>query len=155
ELSTFHNTSWLGSEFKYERYLLDLRKYYKFNDKNVVAVQAMGVFNPGDVPFREMARLGGQYMMRGYYDGRYRDKNLLAFQAEYRRHLFWRLGVVGFAAVGDVASAPKNFDAGEFKLTGGAGLRINVKEKDRVNIRIDYGVGNNSSGLYFGIGEVF
>ena len=31
-----------------------------------------------------LAMMGGESMMRGYYLGRFRDKNMLATQAEYR-----------------------------------------------------------------------
>jgi hypothetical protein len=41
--------------------------------------------------------------MRGYYEGRFRERQLYAVQAEYRAHLFWRVGAVGFASLGGVA----------------------------------------------------
>ena len=68
-----------------------------------MAFQFLGNFNEGDVPVRSMANMGSGSIMRGYYEGRYTDKNMLAFQAEMRQHLIRRLGMVAFAGVGRVA----------------------------------------------------
>lgn len=37
-----------------------------------------------------MPLLGSDERMRGYYRGRYRDKNVVSGQLEYRRQLTWR-----------------------------------------------------------------
>ena len=50
----------------------------------MLALQAYAFINNGDVPLRSLASLGGANSMRGYYDGRYRDKDQIVFQAEYR-----------------------------------------------------------------------
>ncbi len=41
-----------------------------------------------------MPLLGSDERMRGYYRGRYRDKNVVSGQLEYRRQLTRRHGIV-------------------------------------------------------------
>ncbi|MCR5887400.1 hypothetical protein LRS06_06320 [Hymenobacter sp. J193] len=95
-------------------------------------------------------------MMRGIYEGRFRDRQLLAAQVELRQQLFWRLRGVVFGSAGQVQPQVTDFRPGEFNLAGGAGLRIDVNRQDRLSIRIDYGVGSGqSSGLYFAFNEAF
>ena len=158
-----------GTDYSYERYTFDLRQFAPLSRTTVLALQGTGTFNFGAPSFRELALLGGQNIMRGYFRGRYRDKQLLAAQTELRWHMgghfantsglagqvLSRLGFVVFGAAGDVSDTPGNFALSDFKYSYGAGLRIMMNKKDRVNIRIDYGKGKNTSGLYFGIAEAF
>ncbi|TRX54286.1 BamA/TamA family outer membrane protein [Fulvivirga sp. M361] len=155
EVSTLFNGDLTGSDFTFARYRLDARKYWKLKDDHILAAQFLGVFTEGDVPFREIALLGGDQIMRGYYRGRFRDKNQLAAQVEYRRQIITWLGVVVFGAMGDVARSVDSFSLGDFKWAGGGGLRLMINEKDRLNVRVDYGIGKDTSGLYFGLSESF
>lgn len=41
-----------------------------------------------------MAELGGTRSMRGYYEGRYRDKHSLEATVELRQHVWKRNGIV-------------------------------------------------------------
>lgn len=52
----------------------------------------------GDPPFQELPRIGGDKLMRGYYEGRWRDYCATALQSELRIPLVWRLGVTLFGA---------------------------------------------------------
>jgi hypothetical protein len=81
------------------------RKFLYLSSKSVLALQGIAGFTFGNTPFRKLEELGGADMMRGYYGGRFTDKCLMAYQAEYRRLLFWRIGMVAFAATGEVAPA--------------------------------------------------
>ena len=54
-----------------------------------------------NVPFTPLPGLGGQFRMRGYFDGRFRDQNALISQVEYRFPIVWRCGGVGFASAGE------------------------------------------------------
>jgi outer membrane protein assembly factor BamA len=145
----------LGSTFEFTRYTLDLRKYFPLFSSHVFAVRSLAVMQTGTVPFLNLAQLGGPYVMRGYFEGRFRDKNLLAFQAEYRLPLFWRLGAVGFAGVGNVAEKFSQLDSGAFKRVYGIGLRFLFDRKQRIQLRIDVGWGKNSTGFYVSVFEAF
>jgi hemolysin activation/secretion protein len=156
ELGSFFNGKAIGSEFNFSRHTVDVRKYFPLSNKQVVAVQGKGVFETGDAPFRELAYFGGHRSMRGFYEGRFRDKQMLVAQAEYRLHFLKRHGVVVFGSAGQVASKVSNFGFGENKYAGGLGYRFMLNTKDRINIRVDYAVGTGgTSGVYFAIGETF
>ena len=101
-----------------------------------------------------LSPLGGDSLMRGYYAGRFRDKVLLAGQAEYRLPLWWRFGLVGFVGAGGVADRVGILSTSAFKLTYGFGLRFRLNREGE-NLRIDFGYGKGTSGLYFTAGEAF
>ncbi|MDX1627716.1 MAG: BamA/TamA family outer membrane protein [Fulvivirga sp.] len=155
EISTFHHGSTIGSDFNFSRYTIDLRKYWPLNNSDVLATQYFAQMNTGNVPFREMALLGGETIMRGYYNGRFRDKQLMAWQIEYRKQIISWIGVVAFGALGDVAAELSDFQLNTLKYTIGGGLRVMVNKSERLNIRIDYGIGKETSGFYFAFAEAF
>ena len=158
EVSALLNRDALGSDYRFSRYQFDARHFRPLtqDSKTIVALQVVGQFQGGYVPFRELANLGGANLLRGYYEGRYRDRQLLAAQAEVRRVLFGRFNGVLFGGVGQVGNTLADFDEGGVKVAGGAGLRFRFNRRDRLNVRLDYGVGSGkSSGVYFGIGEAF
>lgn len=147
----------LGSSYAYTNHFIDLRKYYSVGRKdNVIAFQVVGNFNEGTVPIRSMANIGSNSMMRGYYEGRYVDKNLFGMQAEYRFHLKGRFGMVLFTALGRVGSQVADVVSFQnLKPSLGTGLRYAVDKKEKLNLRLDFGVGNQSNGFYFNLIEAF
>ena len=145
----------LGGTYDFTSFTLDLRKYFTLFSTHVVALQSLVKIQGGTVPFLHLAQMGGQYTMRGYYEGRYRDKNLLAFQAEYRLPLFWRFGLVGFAGFANVAGKFNRLDLGDLKSSYGAGLRFTFSKNEKIQIRFDMGFGEGTSGFYASIYEAF
>ena len=144
-----------GSDYNYSRYTFDGSVFFSGKNKNVWAFNIFADFVHGNtVPFSQLALLGGNKKMRGYYEGRYRDKNLLALGAEYRLHVYKRFGAVVFAHAGAVNNETLKLPA-YIKATGGAGFRYALNKSDKLNIRLDYGIGNKTSGIYFTIGEAF
>ena len=93
--------------------------------------------------------------MRGYYEGRFLDKNLVVLQAESRVIVCRRWGVVVFADAGVLGDNTQFLRTNDVKYTYGAGLRFAVNRKDHLNARLDYALGKNTSGIYFTIGEAF
>jgi hypothetical protein len=149
-------TEWLGSYFAYNEYVLDARYYRALGNKNrVLALQLYSAVTTGDTPFYSMPRLGGPWMMRGYFEGRFRDKTYSTLQAEYRDEFFWKLGLTVFASMGNVGSTLSSYKLTEMKYSYGLGLRYMFDQKERINIRFDVAFGANTSGIYFGIKEAF
>jgi len=145
-----------GSNFDYVSVALDSRKYFELLPSHTLAFQAYCELKTGNPPFRRLSLLGGEERMRGYFQGRYRDKNMLVFQVEYRIvPVFWRIGLAGFLAAGDVADKLGAFDIGSFKYAGGIGLRYLWNREDKLNIRIDAAWGKDTSGFYITIKEAF
>lgn len=155
EFSTRFFQNFLGSNYQYQRYELDLRKYFKLHPKHVIATQFRGELVEGDVPFQQMTLLGGDKLLRGYYRGRYREKKMLAVQAEYRYTVCPRFGLVAFGGVGEVGDKFSSFNINEFKHSYGGGMRFTLNKKERLNIRLDYGIGNGVSNFYINLAEAF
>jgi outer membrane protein assembly factor BamA len=150
-----HFTRAIGSDFQYTNFVLDLRRYFRTYGKQVLAIQAYGLFTAGEVPLRSLSMLGGANSMRGYYAGRYRDKNGAVIQAEYRVPLFWRLGAVGFGGVGNVGPRLDDINFEGLKYSYGGGLRVALNKKEKLNLRLDYGLAGHSQGFYLQLGEAF
>ncbi|MFQ3597127.1 MAG: BamA/TamA family outer membrane protein [Chloroherpetonaceae bacterium] len=144
-----------ASHYNFARYAFDVRQYIPSVASHVIALHALGIFSSGDVPFFMMPMIGGQYQMRGYYEGRFRDNHLVVGQAEYRIPVWWRIGVNFFASVGTVASRISAFRLSDLKHSVGAGLRFAINEKEKLNGRLDFALGQNTSGFYITIEEAF
>jgi len=156
EVLALPNRKGLGSDFNFIRFSLDYVKYHKVASNSVFVVNLFGVSNYGEVPFNEMAFIGGRSKMRGYYEGRFRDKHLWMVQAEWRQEIKGKIGAVAFGGVGGVASEINNFELNNTVPSAGVGIRYRMDESDKINIRLDYGVGlYGSSGIYLTFGEAF
>lgn len=161
--------SWMGSEYDFTRIDIDFRKYFQPFKKHVLAFQMVLTNTWGEPPFETMALLGGNSIMRGHYEGRFRDNSLYAGQIEYRLPIGrsdWidnrekipfkeRWGVVGFVGFGDVATSFGEIELDKIKSSVGLGIRYLVLPKERINVRIDFGFGTQYPGLYFNIREAF
>jgi outer membrane protein assembly factor BamA len=145
---------WLGSDYGFTRLKTDLRTYLPVGSKHTLALQAYLVSVFGTAPFTSLPMFGADNTMRGYYGGRLRDNHMAAVQAEYRLPLVWRLGFVGFAGVGRVAGRLGGLGLSGFKGVAGWGLRFRVN-REGANIRLDFGYGKGTSGIYFTAGEAF
>jgi len=155
QITTLLYRSSFGSDYSYTDVQIDTRNFFEVLAGQVLAVQAAAEFIDGIAPFYGMANFGGQNLVRGYFDGRYRDRNGIAVQAEYRFPVWWRFGMVGFAGAAQVANKVGQFGLKRFWFAGGIGLRFAWNPEERVNLRLDYGVGRNSSGMYITVTEAF
>src|SRR4030042_396930 len=105
QVSLTANSKLLGGDYGFASLKADLRKFWPgLATSHVLGVQLLyqSVVG-GDPPFYRYAKLGSNSFMRGYYDGRVRDRHLRAFQAEYRLPVWGKFGLVGFAGLGRVA----------------------------------------------------
>jgi outer membrane protein assembly factor BamA len=146
---------WLGSDFNYNVTTVDLRQFRQLSPDHVLAFQVYGQFAGGNVPFYRLPALGGQNRMRGYFYGRYVDNYYVTGQAEYRQYFWNRLGFVVFGGLGDVGHGARDFALKDFKISAGAGLRLKFNEEEKVNLRVDLGIGRDINGVYFGLEEAF
>ncbi|MBW8687757.1 BamA/TamA family outer membrane protein [Chitinophaga rhizophila] len=148
----------LTSDFKFGSINLDIRGFHPYKKNNVIAWQVLGNFLNGNVPFNQLALMGGDMMMRGYYQGRYRDKNMLAAQVEYRMLPFSfskRWGATVFAGTAAVAPEVKAFQLDKTQFAGGAGVRYLLFPKKDIFLRLDVGMTREGPGFYFFTGEAF
>jgi outer membrane translocation and assembly module TamA len=113
----------------------------------------------GQSPFYLMPTLGADDLMRGYYNGRYRDRDYTAGQVELRYRLSDRFGITGFAGTGTVYH--NGIDLSQLKPNYGGGLRYFFDVEKGLTLRLDYGVGEQrpgearQSGFYTSLGEAF
>jgi hypothetical protein len=147
-----------GSSLSFSNLSMDVRLFRTVQPGQVLAWQAYGVLTSGNVPFNQMALLGSEIIMRGYYPGRYRDKMYMATQLEYRWLPFpfsRRFGASVFAAVGTVGASPGQIQLDKLLPTGGGGVRYLLFKKKDVYLRADVGVTREGLGFYILTGEAF
>ena len=146
----------MGADYQYGRVEADFRTFFGPGPDQVVALQAYGNFVFGNAPFYALSSLGGPYRMRGYFQGRYRDKHFVMAQAEYRRLVWWRVGITLFGGVGDVfGSEGSDLRLRDLKWSLGGGLRFRFNQAEKVNLRADFGFGRHTKGVYFQLEEAF
>lgn len=143
----------LGSDTHFTATQMQYNYYYPLDEKRVLAFDLWGRFTRGDVPWDRLSLAGDDRRLRGYYQGRYRDKDVVSGQIEYREKLNWRHGYVLWLGAGALGSSPEDLAHHPLLPTVGAGYRFEVKPA--MNIRLDLGVGRESAGFYFQVAEAF
>ncbi len=154
-----YNPFW-SSEFNFTTLISDTRIYRPITKNTVWANQLFAQFNRGDVPFNQLSLMGGENLMRGYYLGRYRDKNQLSFQSEMRflpipLGFTDRLGAAVFAGAGQVFPDFNGFALSNFEWSAGGGIRFLLFRNKDIYTRLDVALTREGSGFYFFIGEAF
>lgn len=160
ELAFLHyDRSW-GSDFEFTSFISDTRLYKPINTRDVLAFQLLGQFNVGNTPFNQLAMMGGETMMRGYYSGRYRDQNQIAAQAEYRflplpLNFTKRFGAALFAGTATVFNNRSEVKLENFVWSAGGGIRFLLFPKKDIFTRFDVAFTAEGTGFYIFIGEAF
>lgn len=131
---------------------LRARHYRQVWKGGVIAGDLYGLFNFGNPSWAMMSLLGNSNRMRGYYQGRYRDKHMINLQVELRQHVWRRHGITLWAGVGNVFHDGDSF--GHLLPNFGIGYRFAFRR--RTNIRLDFGIGKSGqNGFVFNINEAF
>ncbi|WP_209329392.1 BamA/TamA family outer membrane protein [Lunatimonas salinarum] len=160
ELALVNSAAALISDHDFRYINIDTRYFETVRKNQVLAMQLVGQFSWGEVPFNQLPQIGGPFLMRGYYQGRFRDRHLLATQMEYRflplpLGFTDRIGAVAFASAGTVYSDISSVDFRHLKGAAGAGLRFLLFPKKDIYIRLDYALTREGNGFYIYIGEAF
>jgi outer membrane protein assembly factor BamA len=145
----------LGSTYEFTTMVFDLRQYFPIRPGHTFAGNVYIAVQDGQAPFYQLPQLGGDELLRGYFEGRYRDKTLMLAQAEYRFPILWRIGGTAFGGLGNVSPTFREFGETAPKWSVGAGLRLMLNRDERLNLRADLGIARGAQGFYVGIGEVF
>ena len=119
----------------------------------LIATDLYAEFNSEGTPWPMLARMGGSQRMRGYYQGRYTDNDMITFQVELRQRIWRRIGCTVWGGAGNVFESLDRFDWSETLPNYGVGLRWELKK--RVNVRLDYGFGKKTSGFLLSLNEAF
>ncbi|WP_276371924.1 BamA/TamA family outer membrane protein [Chryseolinea sp. H1M3-3] len=146
---------------------LEYRDYLhlsKNRPRHLVGFWTYGWFvTSGKVPYLDLPALGWDQFGRSgraYTQGRFRGQNLIYNELEYRVPLqkvkdTW--GMVVFVNGTTASNTDANIKLFDYYDVGyGAGLRVMINKKSRVNLSIDYAFGHyGAQGFYLGLNEVF
>jgi outer membrane protein assembly factor BamA len=145
----------LGSDYDFRISAAESRRYVALGAQTVVATRAVLQHVDGEAPYQLLPSLGGDRLLRGYFGGRFRDRDLIAVEAELRTHLWKRLGLAFFGGIGQVGHNPKDLALDEFHAAGGIGLRVLFLSSEKLHLRFDVGWGKDDGGSYISLGEAF
>ncbi len=143
---------WMGSDYKYEAYELDLRKYLPVRRDRILAFQFQANTVHGDVPFEEYATLQN---MRGVESTRYRDLNSFSLQTEYRVPFSGKWTGAVFASAGNVLENGGDLRFSGLKPAAGFGARYTLNKEEKINFRFDLGFSEDGGKVYFRLLEAF
>ncbi len=119
----------------------------------ILAMQLHGMFTYGNTPWTMLATVGGSHNLRGYYEGRYSDKCEIDATIELRQHIYGRSGIAIWTGAGNVFSRFSELRLKHTLPNFGIGYRWEFK--NRINVRLDYGIGKGETGFVFNINEAF
>lgn len=154
EMSVFKFGEFTGSDFSFTNYWFDARKYIDIGEKKELGFQFIHQSVTGsDIPFYNLATLGGSSIMRGYFSGAFRDKHYTAFQSEARIYILKMFVGSVFGSMGSIRNSFGKID--NILPSGGVGLRWEIDSKEKIRIRLDYALGKGTRGFYININEAF
>ena len=149
-------TTALGGSRNFERYVATWSKYVPLRERLTVAANANMLAAAGDVPFYMLPSIGsGENGLRGYTQGRYRDKVAITLQCEARWHAQGRLGATVFGGFGQVAPSLGELTHALVLPGGGVGLRYQLTHAYPMHMRFDVAWGRKETLFHFSVGEAF
>lgn len=148
----------IGSDSDYYKANFEFRSYYSFNPTNTIASFTQFQATKGDIPFYDLATLGGANSMRGIFKGQFIDKTAFETTVEWR-HTFSRAnglpsnhGMTLWSGIGGVGESVNTLSDDLF-VSYGVGYRYQIQPK--MNIRLDLGMSEFGNGFYFNFTEAF
>jgi hypothetical protein len=146
------------SAYGFHLYEADLRQYVPFfNQRRVIALRARTLLTDTDagetVPFYLQPWLGGSDDLRGFRPFRFRDRNSLLFNAEYRWEIFAGLDMALFADAGKVFPRRGQLNFSRLEKSGGFGFRANVR--NRTFLRLDFAFSREGFQAWFKFNDIF
>jgi hypothetical protein len=142
--------------FSFRRVEAEASQYFPIlRDNWVIALRARvagsDTSNNNEVPFYLLPTLGSSRTLRGYDDYRFRDRNLLLLNAEYRWTVFGALDGALFYDAGKVTPRFGDLDLSHLKTSYGVGLRFHSDQTTFV--RLDVGHSTEGTRLIFSFSE--
>jgi outer membrane protein assembly factor BamA len=145
--------------FSFDRVEVDLQQYVPLlRDRRVLALHALVSTSEADagaeIPFYLQRTLGGPDDLRGFKYLRFRDRNVLLLQAEYRWEIFTAMDGAIFYDAGKVAPRLEDLDLHDLESDYGIGFRFGTI--NGVFLRVE-GAFGSSAGAHFVLrfGHVF
>lgn len=159
--ANFYTTA-LGGDNNYQVFQADYRQYFNLGKTaQTLALWVKSRIGTGDVPYGEMGQLGNPFDLRGYTWGRFRDKSLFFIIPEYRQMFYnqksgsYKHGIVAWIGTGTVWNFDDADNGQGLDWLPNLGLGYRLEVQPRMNIRLDIGIGRETSGIYFNFNEAF
>lgn len=156
-VSSMYYPALTEQNYVFAKNTVDFRHYLNPVFDFVIAMQVFGEFTRGDVPFYLLPRLAGKDRLRGFsHRSKYVDNSVVFSQVEIRKHLFWKLGAVAFASVGNAIPDIQTDPSQNLKYVYGFGGRFAASSDSKINFRLDMGFGSNGDvGVFMTAREAF
>ena len=146
----------INSQLSTFNFQLDLRHYIPLYKELILAWNFRSEIAVGNnVPFQLLPTIGGQDLVRGIRQNKFKDNTLFALQTELRIPIWRFLKAAVFASIGDVYNY-NNWHWTTPKIGYGVGLRACIHQA-KTNIRFDVARQNYSNdwSFYFTVKEAF
>jgi outer membrane protein assembly factor BamA len=144
-LAAFHDRDF--SRYSFRRVEIEAAHYLPITGHSVAAIRGrVDVSQTAagqQVPFFLLPALGGTQTLRGYSDYRFRDRDLLLVNAEYRWRVARALDAAIFYDAGAVAPAAAAVSMSTWKKDYGVGVRMH--SKTHLLMRLDVARGNEGT----------
>ena len=161
-----YNFNLLGSNEDASNLWVEFRTYVRLSKKtprHLVGFWVFGDFNiSGHMPYLTLPALGEDQRARsgrGYTNGRFRGKNLVYGEAEWRFPISQCskiLGGVVFVNATTTDNPARNVALFQYiQPAVGFGIRIMINKYFRTNINLDFAIGSKTKGFYFSGQETF
>ncbi len=152
--SAYYYREAFGSDYNYENYEADLRRFLPLTAGQTLGIQLYGACTSvQETPFFDMPKVGDR--LRGIEADRFRDHVLYSLQMEYRFFIRGRFSGVLFAGTGNVFQDTRDFKFSDLKSSYGFGLRYALDKEKRINLRLDIGFSEYGVYPYFQNREAF
>lgn len=153
-LSQCFRPRFMGNNYAFSTTELQVDAYQRVWKGAILAEDFRTMLNFGNPSWGMMALLGNSNSMRGYYEGRYRDKHKMEAQVELRQHIWKRNSLTTWVGAGTVFHKFSEMRSRHILPNFGIGYRWEFKKN--VNVRLDYGFGKaGQTGFLFSINEAF
>jgi hypothetical protein len=157
------NTKSLGSDQNWQSVTIDARKYFMISKKrkDVLAFWSYNwLTTAGTPPYLDLPSSGfdiSNNTAREYQEGRYRGRNFLYAEAQYRFKIL-KSGLLGATFSTSFTTVSSGYSNNITKINPALdiGLRIKINKHSNTNLCLDYGIGlNGGKGFTFNINEMF
>ena len=144
--------------FDHHRFDAEASQFFPLAPKHVVAARVGLSYVNNEtgqrVPFYFLPYIGGSDSVRGFHEFRFRDENILFFNAEYRIRVHKFVHVAPFFDAGEVRADWEDIGPGDLRTSYGIGIRAGTE--DRIFVRLDIGTGGNEgTRVFFKFGPSF
>jgi outer membrane protein assembly factor BamA len=155
ELSYHDQRAFWGSQFNWNRWRVEGRYFLTPMSWLTIASMAMVEQIDGNAPFLQWPGIGGSRRLRGFYEGRFRDRSAAVVNLEMRTRYWHRIGIAVFSGAALLAPQIEKIYSQKVHVASGVGFRWLLDQEKGITVRFDAAKGSDQWQFYFGIGESF